>query len=287
MPSVSEAAFGYPRLAATLARMQIHRGADLEPFRIGSRRALHPYFAQFGVGWNSDFFPILDQNAARARFMGASAPEVVELGWMPVPAIDFLDGVPRQEYLAPRRAWLKRSELTHFAQRQKAYLLGGDELQLESVPAALRRDAQLLRLLLVDCPMPRRKVSVDQIHSVAASMLPHLARGESQAVWKMLRASRCAPGEPQARWLELFAAVDERNAAAMARIAEGLLQASDLSPGSHADYLLGVAIVGRLANGEPEAAAQLWRKFSSRIRSEGRNALPDFLRGHLLARSEK
>jgi len=283
VPSASDAAFRQPRLASALARLQIHGAADVDVFRIGSRRALQPYFDRFSIGRNSDYFPVLDQNAARARFMNATAHEITELASMPIPAIEFLGGVPRRVIPVPSRPWLKRSELIHTAQRQAAYLMSGDEQHLEGMPAAPRSDVQLVRHVLLECALRRSTVTVDQLSSVAGRLLPYLAPGESRAIWQKLSASPCRPGEPQASWLALFSAVDGRDAPTMARVAESLLKVSDFGSTAHADFLLAAAIIGRLASGERERAILLWRRFSPSVTSDRHNMLPEFLQGHLFA----
>ena len=42
---------------------------DLKLVRVGSKRALEPLFAFSRLPMNSDYFPVVDQNAAKARFM--------------------------------------------------------------------------------------------------------------------------------------------------------------------------------------------------------------------------
>jgi hypothetical protein len=283
VPPVSGAAFGQPRLAAALARLQIRGAADLDLFRIAPGPAVQPYFDRFAIGPNSDFFPVLDQNAARARFMGANAIEIIEFSRMPIPAIDFLGGGTRQRGPVAPRAWLKRSELTHAANQQLAYLLDGEERRLANLPGAMRSDAQLFRMALAGCPSRRMPLSVEQLYSVAVGLLPYLAAGETRGLWRVLGAPGCGAGAPQAGWIDLFAAVDDRDAPRMARAAESLLAASDFGPGSRADYLLAAAIVGRLAQGERDVAQQLWHRYSSSVTSDRHNRLPEFLQGHLFA----
>lgn len=284
VPPVSAAAFRQPRLAAALERLQVRGIADLELFRIGPRVALQPYFERFGIAPNSDYFPILDQNAAKARFMGARATEVIQLGRMPIPAIEFLGGAARQGAEVVPRAWLKRSESAHAAQQQLAYLLAGDDRRLEGLPAGVRSGAQVARIALA-CPARETRLSVDQLFSIANTLLPYLAANESRDFWQALR--RCGTGGALAEWLELFAAVDARDAMRMAVTAESLLAAGDFGPGSHADYLLAAAILGRLAGGERRRAQELWHRFSSSVSSDRDNVLPELLSGHLFAKAER
>ena len=284
VPPATDAAFGQPKLATALARLQVRSAADVDVFRVGSKQALQPYFDRYSIV-NSDYFPVLDQNAAKSHFMNANAYGIAELASLPIPAIDFLDRVMRRAVPVPSRPWQKRSEFTHAAQRQAVYLTGGDEMQLEGLPAAWRSEVQLLRRILRECSSPRSTVTVDQLFSLAERLLPYLAPGESGAIWRKLSASPCLAGESQASWLALFLAVDGRDSRAIAGIAESMLAAWKTGPAAHGDYLLCAAIIGSLGQGERDKAVSLWQEYSRLASSERHKLLRDFLQGHLRGRS--
>ena len=124
-----------------------------------------------------------------------------------------------------------------------------------------------------------RGLTVDQLFEVAGAMIPFLTRDELRPVWDKLGKSPCAArlGEPQRIWVDLFAAIGERDAERMARLAEPLLR----QDGARKDFLLGAAITGRLALGERDQALALWREFADGMVSAPSNMLPELLRGHL------
>ncbi len=285
VPPPSDAALRQPGLAAELARLQVRTAADLDVFRLGPKQALQPYFDRFAIAPNSDYFPVLDQNAARARFMGARAREIVDLWNTPIPAIEFLGGSPQRAAPVTPRPWLRRSERMHAAQHGRTYLLNGAKRHLDSLPVRLRSDFELVRLAFLECPASPRQVSLDQLLAVAGVLLPYLPRDEGKkSVWEALRASPCLRlGEPQASWLALFAAIGARDAAAMARIAESRLGSRDPVEAQHRDFLLAAAIIGWLATGDKARAAALWNTFAGEVTSGRDNVLPAFLQGHLFA----
>jgi spermidine synthase len=94
VPLAGAEAFRQPGLAQVLARLQVRGPADLEHFRLGDRKLLQPFFERYAISANSDYHPVLDQNAARARFLGLSANEIVRIGSMQLPAGDFLGSAP-------------------------------------------------------------------------------------------------------------------------------------------------------------------------------------------------
>ena len=58
---------------------------DLVSRRIGNKALLEPFVSLYPVPVNSDYFPYVDQNAARFRFMDRDAIELSALTMLPVP----------------------------------------------------------------------------------------------------------------------------------------------------------------------------------------------------------
>jgi predicted membrane-bound spermidine synthase len=286
LPRPSEEAFRHPRFARELARLQVRSAADLEVFRIGSRKVLHPYFNRYTIPPNSDYFPVLDQNAARDRFMARGAGDIVRLAATPIPAGEFLGDPPDRAGAIPTapRPWWPRSQQVRAAQAGRAYLLDGGAGHLEWLPGNRRSDFQVIRQALVECRQPRPHLSEAQLFAVAEVLLPHLPRSAGGEPWKSIMASSCARlDEPLAGWLGLFAAVGMRDVAAMTRLAEAGLADPAFAGSPRRDFLLAAAIVGRLAQGERDRALALWRSFADGVTSEHDNMLPELLQGHLFA----
>jgi hypothetical protein len=290
LPAPSGAMFAQPRLARELARVEVRGLGDLGLHHVGNRKALQPWFESFAVSPNSDFFPVLDLNAAKARFMGAVAADVINVARTAVPAVEVLGGEARRGgvSVAPR-PWLRRSEYTLQALAGRDYLLGGDARQLERVPAVLHSDFSLVRLLSIECAQPRRVASTDALFATAGALVPYLSRDEQRALWARLKSSPCASRMEGAQrdWIALFAAVGERDAQAMAQIAERLLRSSGGDDAGRKEYLVGAAVAGRLARGERGQAAALWGEFADRTITQSPNLMPRLLEAHLAAGNVK
>jgi spermidine synthase len=70
------------RLAAWVG---LARPADWSTRRLGGKRLIDPYVESCHMPSNSDYFPLVDQHAAQARFMKATADEITQLRVSPVP----------------------------------------------------------------------------------------------------------------------------------------------------------------------------------------------------------
>ena len=95
VPTIPDAGvLAVPGLAAELKRIGVKSPADLMLRRVAGRRSFQPLVESSGVPPNSDFYPVLDHGAARARFMGLSACELIEPSFKRVPIVEMLEGAP-------------------------------------------------------------------------------------------------------------------------------------------------------------------------------------------------
>src|SRR4029079_2467160 len=91
VPQPTAAVFDYPGTAEDLARLGYRNVDDLKSLRIAGRAAFDPIFAASPMPANSDFFPVLAQNAPRARFRGDSAKDLRTSRDDLVPVVQMLD----------------------------------------------------------------------------------------------------------------------------------------------------------------------------------------------------
>ena len=113
--------FAQPTLAQELRAVHVLVPGDLDARYLGNRATLEPLFASYGMPANSDYYPVLDLNAARHRFLEKSASDVVALLNAGVPVLDMLEPGLRRRPVNPE-------------------LQGGGELRThrEHAPGALR-----------------------------------------------------------------------------------------------------------------------------------------------------
>jgi len=267
-------AFDSPRLRADLERFGIRSLDDLLLHRVAGRSAMHPYFASFRVPANSDFYPVLDLNAAKARFMHRPAdeeiPRLLEAGF---PLLDLFDrprvGQPDPARLSPAsRPWLVRAGYAAQARAAGAYLLSGRLAELESLSAAVSGDLVLLRTALVDCSVRVPASTLRRVLLDAAWLVnQHLGRAERQAVWRLLVGSPCRTRltETERQWLRLHAALGTENGGEIASAAGQILEADAGLPTEFAAYALAAHMAGLLLTGRGKEAMQSIVKHGPRV----------------------
>jgi predicted membrane-bound spermidine synthase len=251
-PRLDAGAFTAPLLRAELARFNIRNLDDLLVHRVGGRAAMAPYYGSFGARANSDFAPVLDLNAARARFLREQVDDMPRLMEAPIPVLAFFDR-PRAQQPDPARfsegahPWIYRAERAKHAELAEAYLRAGRAAVLESLPPPLAANLTLLRAGLVECkltvgPATMRRALVE----VAGLVNAHLARSTREGLWQRLSSSGCARGPGGiASWLRLHAAIAGEDGGGIVKAAQALLKddlSADLAPYVIAAHMTGLLL---------------------------------------------
>ncbi len=256
-----------PGVAQELRRVHIRSLGDVELRRIGGKRTLAPFFASYGVPANSDYYPYLDLNAARYRFLQQSAGDITGLGTPGVPTVAMLEG--RNEPSAHAASldgedFFDRLENTRRARYVRDIFLAAVPPQPENIPRPLQKDLEIARMRLSDCRDPERfDIWFHSLYQLSRSVSPYLSAAEGRALWNRIEAMPCAtPVAPERKaWMDLFGAAAARDAARMAALAERLLEQDSDLPGSSRQYLIAAGMTGHLALGRRDRAALLWNRY--------------------------
>jgi hypothetical protein len=264
--------FEHPGVAKELWTVHMLTAGDLDARYLGSRAALEPLFASYGMPANSDYAPVLDLNAARHRFMEKSAADVVALLNADVPLLELLEPGRSRRAINPlyRGAYaFERVENTRLAWYARDFLLRPRSPVPESVPTQLQKDLELVKLRVLECREPRDlDVWLHSAIRVASALNPYLAPDDVGAVWGRIVGSGCYPTlqDFQRRWLALFQAVGARNAGRMAELGAGLLASQQDLKAEAREYLLLAALTGYVASGDKAKALELWGSYSPAVR---------------------
>jgi spermidine synthase len=271
LPAAPEArVFEQPGLAKELWTVHVLSVGDLDARYLGSRATLEPLFASYGARANSDYYPVLDLNAARHRFMEKSATDVVALLNLGVPVLELLEPGFARRPMNPLHKGAYSFERIENA-RQAAYardLLLRRPPAPQGIPTQLQKDLEIVKLRLLECREPREfDVWLHSLLRVAKLINTALPPAEAGAVWSRIAGARCVASlHPfQRQWIALFQAVGARDARAMAQLAPALL---DATPELHADgreYLLMAGMSGAIAAGRRELALDLWERHAANL----------------------
>jgi spermidine synthase len=228
LPAPSERILEWPQMRPELERIGVQSVTDLRSRLIGDDRLLGPMFNTEPVPANSDFFPFVDLNAPRLRFMSANAFSLTRLTSLPVPVLDLLRAdAPSAVTLDPSQ----HSSIARDAQVRRALairraLASGS---LDDLDAVSTVTVLLLRTSAAQCADSRVqnawRLAAQRVGATTAS---YLNPDELAELWTSIRSTPCyrdASG-PHKTWADLLAAVAQRKATEIATRGAKLLEAS-------------------------------------------------------------
>jgi len=263
LPPLNATALDFEDLASLLDEIDLSKFADLELKRIGSKNILSPGFRQLIDVANSDYFPILDGGAPRARYSGASASQVTGLINSSIPLLAFLDG--------KRVANLDQysvDTVDEFVLEKKRLLALRDELinsenSLMKVSVVSKsKDAVLAEHTLSNCATAPED-ALDTLTDLGYRVVPLLTKEEQRPLWDYIGTFSCIAGPQKdkdvALWYRLFKSTSEYDFNTMASVSTSLLATDNYDTDvKKLSYLLSVGMLADINLGNVEFAKSRW-----------------------------
>jgi predicted membrane-bound spermidine synthase len=256
LPPPTEQFLHWPGMRAELHRIGVQSLTDLESRRIGDNRTLGPLFNALPVPPNSDFFPFVDLNAPRLRFMQGNAFELTRLTSVSIPVQDLLraDTLPGPTLEPSDHSTLARHQQVRRALALRRALAGA---RLDDLDALTAVTVVLLRTGAGQCADPQVQAAwKTAARNVGAMTASYLSPAELADVWSSVRSTPCyrdASG-PHRVWADLLAAVAARNAAEWVRLGAPLLETASSLSKDERTYLTTVVAAGYVRLGQlPQA----------------------------------
>ncbi len=277
-----------PPVSEALEHIRIQGVQDIELRKIGSKKFMEKLLQVSPLRANSDYYPVLDQNASRTRFLQTNAYEMLDLSRLMLPALEVLTGSSPswQKTDVTLSPLFTKSEAAYTAMALRDYCLQGRfDPRYGDVPAGIRKQAQLLKQTFYACSsaQDRREQRINLINT-AVEMIPYLRPGEMDAVWKRLEAGPCAGSlsKSERDWIELFKAIGKRDPGKMMADAKVILESEPQMTPNEIKFVVASGMMGCLARGDRGESLRLWSAYRSRMFETGR---PDLFFSLLLADS--
>jgi spermidine synthase len=277
-PSISKengALFDSPQLRTALARVGIASLGDIRERKIGDKSALDALFHAYNSPPNSDYYPFVDLNAARLRFMGKSAVQLPALLSLPIPVMEILAASSdTQEPPAPSgQGRLERDEAIRTARMLRdAYASG----RHDTLPPAMARDALLIKLSAERCSEEgTRGVWRRTVRSLSAMTTPFLQPSEIAPLSAALQTTPCyrtAEGSHRT-WTDLLIAMGARDPESISQLGHALLKdGAETLTAEEITFVVTAVAAADLARGAPAQARTLlasnWQRLDHTSRYE-------------------
>lgn len=172
-----------------LARIAINVEADIETRLVGNRAFFAPYLYGLATPANSDYFPVLDQGAAKTRFKNDSSTGFVAkndlFNLLADREISVESGLSNLEYNPPgekyQTAWLMQERILH---GNSTYYFAQDDIRIQHFTSILDR-----------CQLTTDWIG--QALFINYKTTAYLTSSEASAIWKKIEAQSCYHSLPK------------------------------------------------------------------------------------------
>jgi len=275
-PAPSAQVLQWPLLRAELDRVGVQSTADMQWRLIGDGRTLDPLFATEPAPANSDYFPYVDLNSPRLRFLGESALALPQLTLLPAPFLGLLRAdEPTSATLEPsRHSFLQRDQdVRHALAIHRAMSAGRlDDLDAETTAWLRLLDASRD----VCAVLAGQKAWTASVQTVSSMTAPYLNPSELADLWKHIKDTPCyhATTGDQRSWADLLAAVAARDTGEIVKLGGQLLQQPATLNKRELDYLTTVVAAAMIRRGQTDQARALLAALWNQLDHAGPLGLP-------------
>jgi spermidine synthase len=269
VPPLDGRLFQSKGMREALARVGYTSLPELRIDHLASRRVIEPLVLQSRYPVNSDYFPVVDQHAARDRFLKSSARDVATIPKSFVPFAAIIDGETR----------MRVDELDHTKDigsvRLGEALLAVEAIELffgEPDRKSIRVQASgRLQMAVVKQGLSRCDVDplvwLDAVEDLLRTVTPVVRGPEVDRMLARLGTAACQSKlDPVDRErLTLYAAFHARDAHAMRVASDALLSSGrSWSPADRSTFVL-AGLSARIVEGDMSGARNLWEVHKAAI----------------------
>jgi len=261
-----------------LGRLGITRGEAISARNLAHRKQIEVLLAAFAPRVNSDFHPVLQLEAPRARFQGSTARGIQNLATAPLPVLEMTGGAPPSYLKEPAPGYdpSPRIRMQSIALEISRLLSDRASDPLRSSEKAATEIALVLKRQDALCTENPSEIAIDALQNAAEFTMNGLPPEQTRALWVERKWLGCTPRSAHVRdRLDVYAAAAARDPKAMLNRARALLAGPAQGGDNWGRYLLSAAILGACAAGEYSEAAQLWKRYKEAFYPTGN--LPTYL----------
>ncbi len=268
VPEPSDKIFNIPATAAELKKIELKNIQDILVRNVGNKDVIHPLFLLSDIRANSDYYPVVENLAVKARFKKDIINEFKDLMTYKAPVMPILGnktisythlsktdksfGVTQQAVLA--------DDIKQFYRQTLSEQLTNQYYQVESV--GLVRSLKTIK----------HQQNYDEItyawlpalHSFAEKTTPYVAPGDLDFIWNDIRATEGYSSFPDVihNWVDLYQAVTNRDFPVIKEKASILLK-TERDP-LQRKYLAVVGIISLMHEKNYDEVLKVFEKIQSR-----------------------
>ena len=272
----SMAIFNSAATKKELARIGIHNVQDIEVRFIADQTILAPLIDKYSPATNSDYFPYLDLNAARARFMQQDIYEIARIKTNIIPIVDILSSNNyRKEATNVSGSFSYNTISTKTFQAQILFRYLND-LNGTTPRNPVAGKLKLMATFAESCeainvPM----LWINNLVTLASLTVPYLSPDELHTIWEAI-TPKCENGlnDDQLNWLELIKALSQRNSELIAIYSSNLLNQGNHWNIQQQRIQFTAQMTALVKLKKYQLAQQLWKQHIARLYQDTAIPLP-------------
>ena len=266
LPPLNDRLFGADNLGPVLNKIAINNLQDIMLRKIGNKAFFEPLLRDYAISMNSDYYPVLDQNAARTRFLGKGAGELLTITLEPLHALELL-GINKPDWKTTKITATKHfdlSEIAYGATIMRDQLIGGGAIFFQSNKTQKYvNDANKLKRLFLQCVAPRDGDKVLVLVGAALKLVPYLRPDELQAIWYRLESGPCMStwSAKELLWFDFVKSMSNRDIGKISDLADRLLADSRNMIPPLKKYLIAASMLSKMSSSDKQASKRVWLQY--------------------------
>ncbi|MGI9301810.1 MAG: fused MFS/spermidine synthase [Gammaproteobacteria bacterium] len=268
IPPPGASIFDNPATEQELRELDVTNLNDLRTRWLGDETLFTGLMQSSSSPPNSDFFPFVDLQASKSRYMQHSAGELTSLRRAVVPVLEIMK--PEMRLSGPTQIGGSFSRYSKSAAAAKSFHAAVIERNRAiALPGnSLLSSFEVLQAFAEQCQSNQHaELWLNLSRGLASDMVPYLSAEQLADIWPLITPS-CDHGltEIQSKWLELYKALGQRDAEGLDAIT---LQLADYEPDKWDSSLFRLFVSARLAGlvgtGKAEQAVEFWNTSAPRL----------------------
>ncbi|MFV2015235.1 MAG: hypothetical protein ACC656_07405, partial [Candidatus Heimdallarchaeota archaeon] len=265
--------FNNDEIVKILNKSGISSISDIRMLKVGEKSYLDSYMKSITAPINSDFFPYVDQNAVKARYLKSNSVHFTKNILTALPYVEILDRKYtkfkyKSEKLNPKLKWhskkisksIKLFDLIRYSRTENNQFDSNDRYEL---------DAFIVNQALKICSS-RTSIWFESFKKVLLNIVPYIEQEKLISFLIQFKKSECfnTLSPQQITWIELLIAQTERNTKKIYILSEKLLAVSP----THRGYLLASFMLSGIAENKYANATLAWEKYEKQVKLQDKYA---------------
>ena len=262
-----EEIFDHINIQEDLASINLNNIHDIHARFIGNDETLLPLINNYNVVTNSDYFPILDLNAPRDRFMGQTGDSFNAIKRVPLPIIKMI--LPGHDIIDSEKVSKYKSyqfSLNTAAARNLVHYIKNKPVITDDLTTYGVGNLEFLMRLAKTCEAHiYPEMWINNFYKLIIITVPYLQDNQLVTILNAITPD-CdnKMSEQQTMWIALYKSFINTNAEEIVKYSEALLNSSDTLSNHQKQYLFSVHVLGLAVIGDPQVKS-FWDKHVTQL----------------------